>query len=179
MDFLKEALGDLFAPFSQRIAAFNDAHPERKIKLCDLSLGNYVSRGKFSDLEAEAKRLKEALASFENADVMEQKAHFEAEIQSLKDALSAAKLDGAIRLALEKAGARNEKAVRALLDVDKLTFQDGEAVGLSEQIDAIREENSFLFSKSAVSTGLSVGDPKPPQDSFIASARVAAGLNET
>lgn len=177
MDFLKEALGDLFAPFSEKITAFNDAHPERKIKLCDLSLGNYVSRGKFDEKEAEAKRLKDALAAFEQEDFAAQKADYDAEIARLNHELSAAKLDGAVSLALHRAGARNEKAVRALLDFEKIRFSDGEAVGLSQQIDEIRQENSFLFSKSAVSTGLPQGDPKPPADTFVASARTAAGLN--
>ena len=177
MDFLKEALGDLFAPFSEKISDFNDAHPERKIKLCDLSSGNYVSRGKYLEQEAEAKNLKDALAALENQDLNAQKEHYEAKISELHEALSAAKLDGAISLALERAGARNEKAVRALLDLDAITYEDGKAKGLSQQIDAIRADNSYLFSKSAVSTGLSFGDPRPLKDTFIASARTAAGLD--
>lgn len=183
MDFLKEALGELFAPFSEKIEAFNQAHPERRIKLCDLSAGNYVSRGKFSDLEAEAKRLKEQLsiANADSADELHQQLQtlqkrYDDDVARLSGELSAAKFDGAIDLALQKYGARNAKAVRALLDLDQLSLEDGAVVGLSAQLDAIREENGFLFQSGAVSTGMSVGAPKPPADGFIASARTAAGL---
>ena len=52
----------------------------------------------------------------------------------------------AIDLALTKAGARNNKAVKALLDEEKLAFNDkGELVGISEQLDNIKKDNDYLF----------------------------------
>ena len=52
----------------------------------------------------------------------------------------------AIDLALTKAGARNNKAVKALLDDKKITVADnGEVSGISEQLDTIRKDADYLF----------------------------------
>lgn len=60
--------------------------------------------------------------------------------------LLATKKNNGIELALVKAGARNTKAVKALLDSDKISFSDkGELLGISEQLDAIKKENDYLF----------------------------------
>ncbi len=46
---------------------------------------------------------------------------------------------------LAKAGVRNPKTIASLLDMDKITYENGEVKGLSEQLEAIRAENDFLF----------------------------------
>ena len=52
----------------------------------------------------------------------------------------------AIDLALTKAGAKNNKAVKALLDETKLTLDDkGELIGMKEQLDALKKDNGYLF----------------------------------
>lgn len=51
----------------------------------------------------------------------------------------------AIELALRDAGARNSKAVSALLDKDTLVYKDGKLVGLDDQLSAIKQDNDFLF----------------------------------
>ena len=52
----------------------------------------------------------------------------------------------AIDIALTKAGARNNKAVKALLDEEKLAFNDkGELVGITEQLETIKKDNDYLF----------------------------------
>jgi len=70
-----------------------------------------------------------------------QKAEFEAQIQSIK-------VNSAIEAALTKAGAKNIKAARALLNTETISLDEkGEAVGLNEQIEALKgdEGSSFLF----------------------------------
>ena len=52
----------------------------------------------------------------------------------------------AIDLALTKAGAKNNKAVKALLDDAKITLNEkGEVVGLTEQLDSVRKDADYLF----------------------------------
>lgn len=52
----------------------------------------------------------------------------------------------AIDLALTKAGAKNNKAVKALLDDSKISFDEkGELIGLTEQLDAVRKDADYLF----------------------------------
>lgn len=47
--------------------------------------------------------------------------------------------------ALEKVNSKSTKTLRALIDTEKVGFEDGEITGLSEQIDKLKEECGFLF----------------------------------
>lgn len=53
----------------------------------------------------------------------------------------------AIESGVRDAKARNIKAVIAQLDMEKITFENGELAGLTEQLDALKsgEDTSFLF----------------------------------
>jgi len=59
--------------------------------------------------------------------------------------LIAMQKDYAIDLALHEAGARNTKAVKALLDDKVITISDNGVVGLKEQIETIKTNNDYLF----------------------------------
>lgn len=53
-----------------------------------------------------------------------------------------------VKLALAAAGAKNDKAVKALIDLEKVSLDaTGKVIGLSEQLDALKEDEStsFLF----------------------------------
>lgn len=70
-----------------------------------------------------------------------QKAH-KAEMQQLK-------LDNAIDNALSAAGARNNKAVRALLDLSGVQLgEDGQLSGWQEQLEALQKSDGYLFAKT-------------------------------
>jgi len=61
--------------------------------------------------------------------------------------ISQMKFDYALSAALTGAKAKNTKAVKALLDMDGLKFNDndGKIVGLDEQLAQIRADNDYLF----------------------------------
>ena len=62
--------------------------------------------------------------------------------------IKALKRDFAVESALVKAGARNLKAARALIDMDAVDFDEkGQVTGLSEQLDCLAkgEDTGFLF----------------------------------
>ncbi len=62
------------------------------------------------------------------------------------DKLASQQKSFAIDKALTAAGAKNAKATLALLDTDKVSVDDnGQLLGLSEQLDVVKAENSFLF----------------------------------
>lgn len=90
----------------------------------------------------------------------------------------------AIDSALTAAGARNAKAVRALLDEGKITLQeDGSCTGIKEQLESIRKDNDFLFSPSdnnagngKPSFGNGGGGSNPPSDSLAQNIAQAMGL---
>lgn len=69
-----------------------------------------------------------------------QEALFEAQQEYLKK-----QRESALEEALEKANSKSTKALRALIDVDSVGFEDGELTGLSEQIDKLKDECGFLF----------------------------------
>lgn len=72
-------------------------------------------------------------------DVEELKKTHEAEINQLK-------LDNAIDNALSAAGAKNNKALRALLDSGKLKLgDDGKVTGLDDQIAALQKSDAYMF----------------------------------
>lgn len=82
--------------------------------------------------------LQQQIADLQKANAEQQTAH-EAEIAQLK-------LDNAVEAALLTAGAKNNKAVRALLNTEKLRLEkDGTVTGLSEQVKALQKSDGYLF----------------------------------
>lgn len=81
--------------------------------------------------------------------------------------LQATKKDYEISAALSQAGAKNEKAVKALLDTEKVNFDDnGKLIGLSEQLEVVKKDNDFLFAETKESgsgkpTITTTGNPNP------------------
>jgi len=71
----------------------------------------------------------------QNADA---KAEFEQQLVGMQR-------DSAIEKALATSGAKNTKAVKALLDADKIVFKDGELSGLSEQLEAYKQSDPYMF----------------------------------
>lgn len=65
--------------------------------------------------------------------------------------LKAIQLNNAVDSALQEAGARNMKAVKALLDMEKVKFDGEKLEGLSDQIASLRtdESSSFMFKESS------------------------------
>jgi predicted nucleic acid-binding Zn-ribbon protein len=93
--------------------------------------------------------------------------------------MSALKFDHALDGALTGAKAKNAKAVRALLDLDKLKMQDGafSEPALKEQLDALKKDNDFLFESDEPTPKLVTGgNSQPIGDAVINAARKAAGL---
>lgn len=84
---------------------------------------------------AELKQQIEALQQ-QNAD--QEKAH-KAEMAQLK-------LDNAVEAALTAAGARNNRAVKALLDMSQVKLgENGKLSGWDEQLAALQKSDSYLF----------------------------------
>lgn len=69
----------------------------------------------------------------------------EGQIETLKNESVAIQKQSAIELALVKNGARNPKAVKGLLDVEKVELTDEGVKGLEEQLEALKESDAYLF----------------------------------
>jgi len=102
----------------------------------------------------------------------------QAEAQAQIDKL---KFDHALTGALSGAKAKNTKAVMALLNVNDLKLaEDGNILGLSEQLEAIKAENDYLFESDKPAPQF-VGKTKNTgalTDTMTAAARRAAGLSD-
>lgn len=84
--------------------------------------------------------LQKQIADLQKANEDQQKAH-DAEIAQLR-------LDNAVEAAILAAGAKNVKAVRALMDADKLRLEkDGTVTGLSDQLKAIQKSDAYMFAE--------------------------------
>lgn len=86
----------------------------------------------------------------------------------------------AIESGVRDAKARNIKAVIAQLDMDKITFENGELSGLTEQLNTLKsgEDTSFLFGETqSAPSGTHVNNPPnggnggtPPTSKTLAEA---------
>lgn len=84
--------------------------------------------------------LQQQIADLQKANEDQRKAH-DSEIAQLK-------LDNAVDSALMAAGAKNLKAVRALMDAEKLRLEkDGTVTGLSDQIKALQKSDAYMFAE--------------------------------
>lgn len=116
------------------------------------------------------------------------------EIQTLREAnakaagehmaeLSRLKKSNAIDGVLRDSKAKNVKAVKALLDMDKITFNDDKLEGLEDQIKALQESDSskFMFDTTPVYApkGTEPGEPSGgnPNKTMTFSDAIKAALN--
>lgn len=74
------------------------------------------------------------------------------------------KRDSAVDMELTRCGARNIKAVKALLDLNEIKMHDGKLEGLESQLKALQSDDStsFMFKgKSDTPTGMKAAEGTP------------------
>lgn len=137
---------------------------------------NYVSKSQFNEKNEEAKRLKGEIETSRKEIDNLKKANKDndeltAQIEQLKEdakqrdkeydvEMNALKVDSAIERALMGAHVKNTKAVKALLDLqDAKLSDDGTIRGLTEQLNAIKESDSYLFESESKQNGISGTTP--------------------
>src|SRR5699024_2964751 len=104
---------------------------DEQIKERDKQLKDLGEKAKDSEeLTAEIDRLKE-----ENEDAT----------NKLKEKLNKQAFDFSLEKALGKAGAKNPKAVKALLDTESIKLDGETLLGLDDQLKALQESDGYLF----------------------------------
>ena len=85
----------------------------------------------------------------------EWKAKAEAAALEADQKVKTLKFDHALSESLKAAKAKNHKAVKALLEIDKLALaEDGESItGLDDQLKVVQTENTYLFDSQPESDG--------------------------
>lgn len=135
---------------------------EQAKKVMDSLDGNFVTKARFNEVNEENKTLKQSVAdrdkqledlkksSGDNAELKKQIETLQQQNADQKKAhdaeMAQLKLDNAIDAALTAAGAKNIKAVRAMIDTSKMKLgEDGTVEGLSDAIKAVQKSDSYMF----------------------------------
>ncbi len=101
----------------------------------------------------------------------------EESVGRLTDELKNSHITGAITSSLISAGAKNVIAAGALIDRGKIKVENDRIEGLSEQIEAVKAECSYLFYDGDFSSGMRHKSSQKATDGFTSFARQAAKLN--
>lgn len=163
----------------------------KEVKLANLATGNYVDKKKFEDKVAELDAanntitgLRDTVSKFDGVDVEKLKKDAADWETKYNTDLAAAKLDNALSLALVEAKTKNPKLARAALDMSIIKLDGDKLLGLSEQLDKLKETDAYLFdiedgkgSGAKVNTGGN-HNSNNNSENFMASVMKYAGLNE-
>lgn len=191
MEFLKELLGEeLYAQVSEKL------NGKDNIKIANIADGSYIPKNKFDEINNNAKSYKTQLTDLQaQLETLKASAHGQEELQTqianLQTELS--KKDNemkqnAFKMAL-KDKIRDFKVydpdvIMPLLNMQSITqSDDGNIVGLKEQMDNMKANRPYLFAEDKPSKGGYTGgtnplsNPPSLNDSINAAIRGAAGKN--
>lgn len=105
--------------------------------------------------------------SGDNQELKDQIKQMEKDNQQVQDDLNQKleqqKKESKLELALKDAQARNPKAVKALLDSDKISLDGDNLIGLEDQLKGLKESDAYLFGEDKPA-GLQGRDPVPGND---------------
>ncbi len=149
MEFLKAFFGDAALTYDQLAEKLAGS---KEVKLANLADGAYVSKEKFA---AEAQKveaanetirqLQETVKKFDGVDAEKLKGDFEALQEKYNADTARLALDKALDIALLSSKARDVKAVRALLDGDKIKLDGDKLTGLDEQLESLKKSHDYMF----------------------------------
>lgn len=137
----------------EKFDAVNDDNKELKSQLKDrdTQLDDLKKTAKDSkDLSDEIDRLKQ-----ENAD---KDTEYQKKLQQQA-------LDAKLNEALHGAKAKNPRAVKALLDAEKIKLDGEKLLGLDDQLSALKESDAYLFAEEETPPGLKGRNPHVPPGS--------------
>ena len=153
MEFLKEFLGeDLYNQVAEKLKG-ND-----KVKLVNIADGSYVEK---SIYDADIQKAKEEAVP-EGKSLIDTSEYntLKADKEKLEKDFSQHKFDSALELKLIGSGAKNTKALKALLDLNKIELGEEGLTGFNEQLEAIKADNDYLFAAPGAG-GLTQGGKEP------------------
>lgn len=147
-----DKIENIMSLHGQEIQSFKEKVSQKDSKLKELqtTVDSYKE-----DNEQKDNELKDLQEKAKNGDDLQQtisdlrKANQEKEEQRQKE-VKELNFNHSLENKLRDVGARNVKAVRALLDSENLKFNDeeNEVIGLQDQLEKLRESDSYLFADS-------------------------------
>ena len=106
---------------------------ERDTQLADLSKNNKDNEGLLNQIKDLQALNKQTTTDYENK-------------------INQMQFDYALEGALTNAKSKNNKALKALLDMNSIKYQEGKLEGLQEQIEALQKDASYLFDLNTAPT---------------------------
>lgn len=172
MDFLKAILGDdLYAQFEAKINEHNgnEANKNNQIKIGNLGSGEYVSKGKYSTLEAENQTNATKLTEANNLIAQLQKAAkgdealqgqvtaYQTKVQELEAELARTKVDAESKMSLLAAGAKPESVDYLIFKLkeqgEPVLDENGKVKGWDEKLAALKTQLPVHFNTSGEGGG--------------------------
>lgn len=124
----------------------------KDVKIANLAAGSYVDKGKYDATVGELKTanetikgLKETVAKFDGVDLDGLKKSVTDWENKYNTDIAAVKLDSAVNMALVEAKAKNPKLAKAALDMSVIKMDGENLLGLTEQLDKLKETDGYLF----------------------------------
>lgn len=165
MNRLEEILGsELWSAVAEALQG--KGKDGKDMELAIANDGSYIPKAKFDNLNREYQAQKSELAQAQEAlagidQLQTQRDELEAALTATREegealrlqkdqALEEMQRDFYLEKSLTAAGAKNIKAVKALLDLTTLTWEDQELKGIDDQIFNLKEEAPYLFGKEAL-----------------------------
>ena len=149
---LKELLGEeLYSQVTEKLG-------DKKIMVDD---GNFIPKSRFDQVNQAKKELEVQLKDRDTqlAELSKNNKDNENLLNQIKDLqalnkqtttdyenkINQMQFDYALDGALTNAKSKNNKALKALLDMNSIKYQEGKLEGLQEQIEALKNDASYLF----------------------------------
>lgn len=151
LDFLKPALGDEL--FAQVATALKNSG----LNIVNIADGSYIPKAKFDEQLDKVKALQQTVAERDATIKQEQAKNGTVDaLQSKVDQLTkdladrdatiqSKNLEYQIKDELRGMKARNVDVIMPLLQRDKITVKDGKLEGLSDQVEALKKSDAYLF----------------------------------
>lgn len=162
----------------------------KEIKLANLAPGQYVDKKKFDEKVNELTTaqntiagLQDTVKKFDGVDIDGLKRSVADWETKYNTDLAAVKLDSALDMALVNAKVKNPKLARAGLDMSIIKMDGDKLLGLTEQLDALKKSDGYLFEDETDTKGARVDtgahhNNNNNTDTFMAALMKGAGLEE-
>lgn len=149
----------------KKIMDLNGADIEKaKGESSDLQAENEALKSQMNERDKDLKKLRSQVKDNEDltAQFNDLKKKYDKDTADLTQKLATNRLNSAVDSSLSKAGVRNNKAIKGLLNMDAIKLDDdGNLTGLDDQLKSLHKSDAYLFNEGETQT-YNPSDGKPP-----------------
>ncbi len=169
MDFLKHLFANGALSYDEFVKAV-DAHnalaenKDKQIKIGNIGNGEYVAKDKFAAKEAELAaantkfdNLSASVKKFDGVDIDALKTEVATAKTKYETDIAKIKYDSALDVALVSSKTKNPKALKGLLDLEKIKLDGDKLTGFDEQLETIKKSDAYLFGDDPTDGGIEHG----------------------